>query len=245
MLIATHAHRDHISGFASHEDIFSTFDVSEVWLPWTENPRDSEAVRLQSSQQQVASSLTKHFAASPLPPEQQQAVDAVLTMASGNERALRLLKTGLKGATVRYLEAGVQFDKIAGIPGLSATILGPPRDEKLLGSMDPAPNQHFLGAAASSATDPDELQAFDKSWQVGADATPYYAAIGEREKNLIAVSATNARVFPFALDDHLNNTSIVALFSYGGQHLLFPGTRSSGTGKIGLKSRNRRSCWRK
>ena len=35
IIIATHAHKDHISGFGKLADIFAKFKVGEVWLPWT------------------------------------------------------------------------------------------------------------------------------------------------------------------------------------------------------------------
>ena len=231
LLIATHAHRDHLSGFAAYEKVFSTFEVAEVWLPWTENPKDPDGVRIKGAQQVMTSTLVSHFAASPLPADQQKAVDSVLEIASGNERALQLLKTGFKGAKVTYLDAGRNFDTVSKIPGLSACILGPPRDQKLLGRMDPPTDQRFLRADGNTAIESNAIRPFDKSWVVGGDATPQYAAIGEREKNLIAVAATASQAFPFALDDNLNNTSIVALFSYGGQHLLFPGDAQFGNWK--------------
>src|SRR5687768_1263990 len=46
-VIATHAHQDHISGFGKYGDVFSGFEVGEVWLPWTEDPKDSQAIKLQ------------------------------------------------------------------------------------------------------------------------------------------------------------------------------------------------------
>ncbi len=233
LLIATHAHRDHISGFGAYEAIFSAFTVSDVWLPWTENPDDGDAVRLQNSHQAMAKSLADHFAASPMPADQQKAVNSVLALASGNERALALLKSGLKGAKVGYLSAGSTFDSPGGIPGLSARVMGPPRDVNLLGKMDPPTDQHFLRADGNGGGTITEtaLEPFDKSWRVEGNTNPYYAAIGEREKNLLAVAATNAQILAFALDDNLNNTSIVTLLSYGGQHLLFPGDAQYGNWK--------------
>src|SRR2546425_5004900 len=37
VVVATHAHQDHISGFGSGREVFKTFSVEEVWMPWTEN----------------------------------------------------------------------------------------------------------------------------------------------------------------------------------------------------------------
>src|SRR5712664_1835102 len=40
IVIATHAHQDHISGFATCAAAFEKMSVGEVWLPWTEDPKD-------------------------------------------------------------------------------------------------------------------------------------------------------------------------------------------------------------
>lgn len=48
LLVATHSHWDHLSGFAQARDIFEDpgFRVKRVWLPWTENPEDQVALRM-------------------------------------------------------------------------------------------------------------------------------------------------------------------------------------------------------
>jgi len=46
LLVATHQHWDHLSGFHQAKDLFEEIDVKQVWLPWTENPQDGTAVRL-------------------------------------------------------------------------------------------------------------------------------------------------------------------------------------------------------
>jgi len=70
---------------------------------------------------------------------------------------------------------------------------------------------------------------FESKWKVEQKSNPYYAAIDERDKNLLAVAATNAEGLAFALDNAMNNTSVVALFSYQGKNLLFPGDAQYGS----------------
>jgi len=38
LIIASHAHQDHVSGFSKCKEAFRQFSVGEVWLPWTEDP---------------------------------------------------------------------------------------------------------------------------------------------------------------------------------------------------------------
>ena len=46
VLVVTHEHWDHVSGFLTAAEAFGAFEVGEVWLAWTENPRDRQAREL-------------------------------------------------------------------------------------------------------------------------------------------------------------------------------------------------------
>src|SRR5687767_8527827 len=37
VVVGTHEHKDHLSGFNQARDLFETFDFGAVWLGWTEN----------------------------------------------------------------------------------------------------------------------------------------------------------------------------------------------------------------
>lgn len=232
LVIATHAHQDHISGFATCEDIFLKLDIGEVWLPWTENPKDTIGVKLKEKQKALTEMVAQHFAASEPSNEDKDTRNRALAAVenlTGNEEALRLLNSGFKGSTVRYVEAGQQFDTVAGIKGLSARILGPPRDQKFLARMDPPADERFLRAAPDGSIDAvNGIAPFDRKWKVDAGASAYYAAIDEHDKNLLAVAATNVIGLAFALDHVRNNTSVVTMFTMGGKNLLFPGDAQYG-----------------
>ena len=45
VLVVTHEHWDHLSGFAQAQDLLGTdrLQVGEVWMAWTENPEDPVA----------------------------------------------------------------------------------------------------------------------------------------------------------------------------------------------------------
>lgn len=51
LVIATHEHYDHLSGFIKHDDVFETFTIKSVWLAWTENDKDdlANAIRARRS----------------------------------------------------------------------------------------------------------------------------------------------------------------------------------------------------
>jgi hypothetical protein len=46
LLIATHEHWDHLSGFVQARDLFDQLTVRAVWLGWTEDPKDPVAQQL-------------------------------------------------------------------------------------------------------------------------------------------------------------------------------------------------------
>jgi hypothetical protein len=46
VLVATHEHWDHLSGFAAARDEFKGFDIGQVWMAWTEDPDDHTAKQL-------------------------------------------------------------------------------------------------------------------------------------------------------------------------------------------------------
>src|SRR5687768_9519943 len=39
LLVVTHEHYDHISGFNHAKDIFQDMEIDRIWFAWTEDPR--------------------------------------------------------------------------------------------------------------------------------------------------------------------------------------------------------------
>src|SRR5712664_3962890 len=58
VIVATHRHKDHVSGFAS--SLWKAVEVKEVWMPWTENPDDSAARKVRESQSKLAAALASN-----------------------------------------------------------------------------------------------------------------------------------------------------------------------------------------
>src|SRR5262249_27658196 len=57
LLVATHEHADHISGFGAFADAFGRLRIGEIWMPWAMNLDDPEAVELRKSRLAVATAL--------------------------------------------------------------------------------------------------------------------------------------------------------------------------------------------
>jgi len=224
IVIASHAHADHISGFDTCADKFAAFDVGEVWLPWTWNLRDKEAAKLQKKHAALATALSQHLAAAP----KSKAKTAIENL-TGNAHAIALLNDGLgvKGKA-KYLTAGDELENTP-VPNLSARILGPPRSVEFLGKMDPPASQHYLRLGDGGVTQP-PVRPFQARWQVNRDAEEMAAIALPRkeEKELETRLGSSFEDLAFSLDSAKNNESVVALFVFRGQYLLFPGDAQYG-----------------
>ena len=82
LLVVTHEHWDHVSGFAQAAEEFAKLEVKHLWLAWTEDPRDKAAQTLRKDHQKAKLALANAFAAASAP---------------GAAPALGAIKTGLEG----------------------------------------------------------------------------------------------------------------------------------------------------
>lgn len=224
IVIGTHAHQDHLSAFGTFENGFRRCFVKEVWLPWTENPADTAAARLKEKNLGLIEHLQQHFAASPPSP---RAAAALLNLA-GNEKALQVLRSGINSASVRYLEAGAELRAPAGIEGLAVQVLGPPRDPEFLAKMNPPQGERFLRAEGTLSRPLNSVEPFRKKWVFDPAHLPGFPVLSEKECKLLEELSSDPEGLAFALDQAVNNTSLVILFAYRGKHLLFPGDAQYG-----------------
>jgi hypothetical protein len=125
---------------------------------------------------------------------------------------------------VKYVDAEFHVDTAAGIPGLSARVLWPARDDRFTRRMNLDDGQRLVRQAANGNVEPaNGLEPFHTKWQVNASSNPYYAAITTRDRNLLADAAWRAQGLAFGLDRAANDCSVVVQFTFGRRTLLFPG----------------------
>lgn len=237
LLIASHAHEDHIAGYARHLDVFRTFTIGEIWMPWSENLADKLATDMRRKLTGLYARLKAHFAASP--PSAAASAALVNLTSKRNAEALAQLRSGFgTGATIRYLEGGTRFTDTAGIPGLTARILGPPRDADFLKKMNPPKAQRYMSMGADGTSEmTNAIRPFDDVWERSAsdhDRGPILST--EDEADLQDRTKSDFEGLAFVLDDAINNSSVAALFTYGGQHLLFPGDAQWGNWKFWIEA---------
>jgi beta-lactamase superfamily II metal-dependent hydrolase len=231
LVIMTHRHADHISGFAKCKDVFSQFTVGQVWMSWLEDRTNKDAANFQANLAMVAERMQVALAArGPTSDDElyMMAENATGTGgSSSNTVALDVLHGGFKNkAPVSYYKAGdtPTLPKDLLDAGLTAKILGPPQDLDLIAQMN-GKNEQYLAASDISLVGP--VEPFSKTFRVPGREYPmpgiqHYKrsdieqSVLDAQPDLLAAKARQA-------DNTLNNQSLVVLFKYNGKNLLFAG----------------------
>ncbi len=182
ILVVTHEHVDHLSGFYHARDIFEGVTVKELWLAWTEDPLDEQANRLRRGREAAMALLEKSynaFAARGFAQEVDLEKDKVeidgkhasaldglrnvmsfsgigpssLGATAAATTAGILSALKAKAQSVRYLEPGQDVFELAGLSYVNTYVLGPPRDDVLLRKSDPSRAKPEVYALSADAHD--------------------------------------------------------------------------------------------
>lgn len=152
VVVGTHQHNDHVSGFVHCEDAFRGV-VQQCWLSWLDDPKDSLARRIKRDHKGLVDSVRSLH--DQLNKPTMRATQEVLrdmlgfySAAGGSDPAIpakgiEILKN-LGEQDVAYLTPGQVLD----LPGLPAGVvkvyvLGPPRDQDLLFDKDPGKGESY------------------------------------------------------------------------------------------------------
>jgi hypothetical protein len=136
VVVATHEHWDHISGFIQAADVFSHLEVDQVWLAWTEDPKDELARKLAAEHRSNLAQL--QMTARRLHLEGDTPGAAAIAgllefFGAGTQGTSRDALEAVRGKTAnpRYCRP---TDEPTLVDGTKARIfvLGPPLDEKLI-----------------------------------------------------------------------------------------------------------------
>jgi hypothetical protein len=170
VVVGTHQHNDHVSGFLHCEQTFQEHGVSQVWLSWLDDPSDALARRigtdhhnlllqLAASRDALTRELRHRRGAAGHLPRTLETLNGMLGFFGAKEAgappeipadAVRILKK-LGSSRPLYLRPGRSVD----LPGLPADtvrvhVLGPPRDEDLLHRKDPRKGESYDHALMSA-----------------------------------------------------------------------------------------------
>lgn len=232
LVIMTHRHADHISGFAKCKDAFSKFKVDRVWMSWFENPNNAKAMAVQASIAAVANQLQHALAAREETESDHfrmaENITGAAALGIANQAALDMLHNFPGSPPIDYYQAG---DKPTLPPelaaaGLQAQILGPPIDESLIRQMTNK-NEQYLAANGHADGSADSMQPFAEGFRIDpahyASAAFETVARKEIEKRVAAVQPDLLAAQAEAANNFLNNQSLVVLFTFAGKSLLFVG----------------------
>ena len=150
LVVATHQHQDHLSGFSRLSSVFSAAkkQVDNVWLAWTEDPKDTDARKLGKARNDMAiavkaalqalravnkdsesakamESLLGFFGENSVMPAASGGADGAIFAAAARD-AMDIAR-GLATKPV-YLSPGAPAIEPDWLPGFRFYVLGPPRD---------------------------------------------------------------------------------------------------------------------
>jgi hypothetical protein len=244
-VVATHRHKDHISGFATTKngkgsgDIIASLKPKLVIQPWTEHPRARPDARKAPG---ISQSMRLHGAAlermhdvagasKELAKRMRKAIDFSVADEIEflgddnlkNEPAVRNLAQ--MGDKTRYVNFGSKSGLESLLPGVKVHVLGPPTLEQSKEiaqqrSRDPDEFWHFWGVqalASKTAT----AQAGKLFPGAAMESNPQWARWFRQR--LTQVHADSTLQLVRILDDAMNNTSVILLFEVNGKRVLFPG----------------------
>lgn len=168
LLVATHEHQDHLSGFNSQRSIFEKIGVANSWVAWTENPDDKLAQKLKkyasdlgiaalTAGQALAETKSADAALTDLAGGINEALSFVgdvklgATFAKGVDEAMRYVANKAPEGCREYLTPGT-FLTPEWLPGVTVYVLGPPRSEEKIKNMGEHGNPELYELSANSVS---------------------------------------------------------------------------------------------
>ena len=150
VVVITHEHKDHVSGFAAKR--FDDFNIDKLWLAWTENENHELAGELRESYNDTLLGLVSAARGMRAAGEDfDEQVLGLLDLESGddvfgatsikgitNKKAIKAIKDlADKNKGTRYLLPHEPPIRLPNVPGVRIFVLGPPENRALLEDPDP------------------------------------------------------------------------------------------------------------
>jgi len=261
LVVLTHYHADHMSGFASNRDDFAACEVGAVWITNRLDPEHAAAAKFQAQLNAVADQLHLQLQLSARTDDAAQQAMAQVMNARGddgggggggsNAKALQLLQGGFKNKPpVFYYEAGMQPTLPAELRGVVSAQILAPAPLAMAASFSATDDRaaQYLAAAGDTGTSflPSQLsfKPFERDWPATAADYPEQAfrhfdgGASEMEQRLQGLQPDVLLAAAAQLDGTLNNQSLVILFTCKGKKLLFVGDAQWGNWAYWLYGRS-------
>lgn len=250
VVVATHRHQDHISGFGE-TDLWADIPVEEVWLPFTANPEavdEEPELRAWNAFMDNAHGLcdtTGHLtpaarsALSARDPDEQAAAEFMLWNARTNAPGIENLLHGLKRADGRQAKRRfLPEDKdrypsrlvTPALPGMTAYVLGPPTNPKFRKQRKVPSSWGFGDETPAGNVGPGTNIAspFSDEWCIPADRLPPRRPFINTTLQSIRLFNDDLLYAARALEGFLNGESLVLVLEVGGACLLLTGDAEVG-----------------
>jgi hypothetical protein len=248
VVVATHRHADHISGFATRDgtgsgDVIRELRPRVVVQPWTEAPQapidwlgpDPEASRLAfasrrtalAAMEVVAGQALAYAATADLPRGVAEQLAFIGKDNISNLSAVQNLQT--MGERNQYVFHGCNPDLGQALPGVTVDVLGPPtlhQTETIRRQRSRDEDEFWHLAPKRFAEATQAVQAPGKSLFPAAGYDPRTKLLTEHRwlaKRMETINAELTLSLVRALDKQMNNTSVILLLRAGSKTLLFPG----------------------
>jgi len=241
VVVITHRHQDHVKGFES--PVWDEVEVKEVWMPWTENPKDSlgrEILEKQSGNAKSLHSATQKLLATSgaKDKERLEQMNALAMNSLTNEKAMLTVHEGFAGKPKRVFLPFAKREKNTFtrefLPGVKIHAMGPSRDPEVIRDMDPPDEEtyrHLEFAATGDSTK--GHMPFRSLWKL--DQAEHLNMVGQLRlskkdlEKLHSMSDEDAWGMAVALEKAVNGTSLLLMLQIGEAYMLFPGDAQWGT----------------
>lgn len=243
LLVVTHEHWDHVSGFGLAAESFSNLKAEQVWMAWTEDPKDKDAKELAESKGKALKLLqgaALHLQG--FGDVQDTPLFLSLTEFFGTaagvttKNAMEAVRAKAEPGTLRYCDPADPPVELADFDA-RIYVLGPPRDLTLLKRLNPKKDgeegyDHALGlfkaniepTMGDAAQDSQAPFATVDSMSVSdARSDSFFADTyfnGPDWRRIDADWMLAADGLALALDNMTNNTSLVLAIELGGKDVL-------------------------
>lgn len=202
LLVVSHEHWDHVSGFTQARDLFANLNVDQVWVAWTEDPDDKLATKLRKERKAAQNAL--RMAASRLAvigsTEAAQRVSSLLgflgAKAGSTDEAFTYAKD-LAKKSPRYCQPGEPPIELPTLPGIRFWILGPPKDEKLIKKSDPGKTAGYGLDAGPGGSQAPLIAAMVHNMDVQAGTAAPDSVSAQPFESRFAIPTVRAMQIPF------------------------------------------------
>lgn len=196
VVVATHEHKDHVSGFNQARPVFNDdFDFGAVWLAWTENLTQPQIKKFKEAKAKAVNKLHAALTSSLAAEAGLVGLDALLGFSADDDTtesgrvadAMEYLKQrGKEAGELRYCEPGEDPFELDGVDGVRVYVLAPSHD----------PGSMKISEVTKAMQKDDIVYHLTGMGEAGMDA------LGAAISSLDGVLDPNqARYFPFS-DEH-------------------------------------------